>query len=336
MTVTSRTALLLGMALLGLGIMVGALLPPYQLGESLAAPNSAQRVGITSRMYDGERQLAVVPSLSPKQSLKSPGSGRITRSECGAGTPLSSGASLISLDGEPIIALHTPKPFWRDLGPGLEGDDVLELQEALAQIGFEAPNTGRFDAATGYALVALVEEHGGRLPENKFELARFLWLPAPEVVISGCSAGLGDSVALETELAAIGGVVESLSVVAFDPTEQQRVVAVADTEAVIGEDGLITDQSFLQAVERTAQFARWEQEGEGQLTLRSVYEEPKEAFAVPPAAIAATRGENEGCILTPRGEIWVNILGSELGQTFVQGELPDTVIIETGPAKRCG
>ena len=38
-----------------------------------------------------------------------------------AGTVLSQGATVVEVDGAPVIAIEAPFPFWRTLGPGRRG-----------------------------------------------------------------------------------------------------------------------------------------------------------------------------------------------------------------------
>jgi multidrug efflux pump subunit AcrA (membrane-fusion protein) len=56
---------------------------------------------------------------------------------------------LLELSGRPVFALQGALPMYRDLGPGSEGEDVLQLERALERLGFDPGIVdGRYDADT--------------------------------------------------------------------------------------------------------------------------------------------------------------------------------------------
>jgi peptidoglycan hydrolase-like protein with peptidoglycan-binding domain len=65
------------------------------------------------------------------------------------------GDSLYEVDTVPVRAVVGDTPFWRDLGVGLDGDDVAQLQEALAVLGhYRGEVDGRFQLTTDQAVRA--------------------------------------------------------------------------------------------------------------------------------------------------------------------------------------
>jgi peptidoglycan hydrolase-like protein with peptidoglycan-binding domain len=63
------------------------------------------------------------------------------------------GDTLYTVDTVPVRAVAGAMPFYRDLGPGVVGRDVAQLQRNLATLGLHRGGThGRFDAATGQAV----------------------------------------------------------------------------------------------------------------------------------------------------------------------------------------
>ena len=69
------------------------------------------------------------------------------------GQQLEEGDVLLSASGRPVFLFLGAVPVFRDLTPGVQGQDVQQLEEALARLGF-APGTvdGLFDADTSAAV----------------------------------------------------------------------------------------------------------------------------------------------------------------------------------------
>ncbi len=77
------------------------------------------------------------------------------------GSLIEEGDVLLSISGRPVFALEGAQPSYRDLGPGMTGQDVKQLEAALSRAGFHpGPADGRFDAATAEAVRSLYLRHG--------------------------------------------------------------------------------------------------------------------------------------------------------------------------------
>ncbi|HDH03587.1 MAG TPA: hypothetical protein ENH15_05020, partial [Actinobacteria bacterium] len=77
------------------------------------------------------------------------------------GTLIEDGQAVAEVGGRPVFVLQGELPAFRDLGPGQSGDDVEQLEEALARLGFDpGPVDGIYDAATAAAVTALYDENG--------------------------------------------------------------------------------------------------------------------------------------------------------------------------------
>ena len=69
------------------------------------------------------------------------------------GTELREGDVVLTTSGRPVFVLAGERPAFRDLGPGLTGDDVKQLEESLARLGFNpGPQDGAYDNATETAV----------------------------------------------------------------------------------------------------------------------------------------------------------------------------------------
>lgn len=61
---------------------------------------------------------------------------------------IKAGAVVMEVNGRPVFALEGAVPMHRTIGPGAKGTDVKQLQKGLRRLGYRAPATGVFDAAT--------------------------------------------------------------------------------------------------------------------------------------------------------------------------------------------
>ena len=76
-------------------------------------------------------------------------------------TEVNEGDVIIEVSGRPVFVLQGSLPGFREFEPGVEGDDVLQLEEALARLGFLSVEPDRlYGAATEEAITALYDEVG--------------------------------------------------------------------------------------------------------------------------------------------------------------------------------
>lgn len=80
----------------------------------------------------------------------------------GVGSAVSSGDVVAQVSGRPVILLSGDTPAYRDMLPGGRGDDIRQLQSALAAIGYlpVAAADGVFGFQTKTALAALYRDRG--------------------------------------------------------------------------------------------------------------------------------------------------------------------------------
>lgn len=80
------------------------------------------------------------------------GAGLVTKAP-EAGLELDEGTPFMEVNGLPVFALEGGRPMYRDLGPGDSGEDVRQLEEALARLGFDpGAIDGVYDGATASAI----------------------------------------------------------------------------------------------------------------------------------------------------------------------------------------
>ena len=117
------------------------------------------------------------------------------------GTEVREGDILFITSGRPVFLLAGLEPAFRDLGPGLKGDDVRQLEEALMRLGFDpGPADGVYDGQTEAAVSALYQ-HAGVAPfkASAEQLARLRALQTDknsadiDVISAGDSAATGQN-----------------------------------------------------------------------------------------------------------------------------------------------
>jgi HlyD family secretion protein len=85
-----------------------------------------------------------------------------------AGGTVQPGGVMVAVSGRPLIALRGAVPAYRDLKPGDHGDDVRQLQAALADLGHSRGGDpkGTFGAGTKAAVRALYADLGYDAPDT--------------------------------------------------------------------------------------------------------------------------------------------------------------------------
>lgn len=173
-----RMVLVIGL-LVGVGGLIGggwvaahAFTSPEQWAAQAAAP-SEEPVLAEVRQGDlvDERTIGamVEPTGSFARTLTgATGAARsiVTASDHGSGDVVTSGEVLVRVNGEPVFALVAPFPFYRDLGVGDSGPDVLALQENLHALGLLTNVDGEFGRGTASALAALYRSVNATAPKR--------------------------------------------------------------------------------------------------------------------------------------------------------------------------
>jgi peptidoglycan hydrolase-like protein with peptidoglycan-binding domain len=107
------------------------------------------------------------------------------------GSVVAPGDVLLTISGRPVFLFTGVQPAYRDLGPGMSGEDVIQLEMGLQNSGFDPGAVdGTYDEATGRAVAALSARHGvapvvateGQLAETR---------PIEAGLVAGTRAGSG-------------------------------------------------------------------------------------------------------------------------------------------------
>ena len=135
--------------------------------------------------YGSPREVSVAPS-----ALKT--GPRVVTSLPGVGSQIGEGDVLLTISGRPVFVLEGTQPSYRDLGPGMSGQDVEQLEKALVRIGLDPGQVDTsYDAETEGAIEALYRRHGFHpVVANDAQLAAARTLEAELVDGSSPSSGV--------------------------------------------------------------------------------------------------------------------------------------------------
>jgi hypothetical protein len=127
------------------------------------------------------------------------------------GDVLEQGSVVAGVDGQPVVALDGDVPMWRDLGSGVDdGVDVLQLEQALAALGFaqeyDVTVDGDWTDATTRAVTDF-QEANGMTEDGQLAKGEVVFIPEP------------------VRVAAVGGVAGQASTeAAIEVTSQQQAI----------------------------------------------------------------------------------------------------------------
>ncbi|WP_438304418.1 peptidoglycan-binding protein [Streptomyces sp. HUAS TT11] len=76
---------------------------------------------------------------------------RVTKAPV-VGSEVKEGDVLMQVSGRPVLVLRGTVPMYRTLGPGAAGDDVEQLERALARLGFDPGGTGTYGQSDAAAV----------------------------------------------------------------------------------------------------------------------------------------------------------------------------------------
>ena len=317
-------------ALLGAALGAGAVfltVPAPVPSWAGAATEVDASLTVVPQQYLGQQLVAVTAQRGAEQEILWPTSGVVREVNCAVGEQIESGNSLFTIDNDPILALHTATPLWRDLTPGLQGDDVRALQEELNRLGASVAVTGTFGPATTAAVRSLWAGMGGDGRQTSIPLAQVMWLYDTQVLVSDCPVQVGQHVDAATRALTVGGQLESLTLTTpTTPAGHRALIAGSDVAAELPTHGVMTDADFLAAFSQTPAFIQYVTDG-GSLTVTTVLDQPIDVVAVPASALFDVFGP-QGCLMSDGQAVEVEIVASQFGQTLVRADpLPRTVLV---------
>ena len=111
-----------------------------------------ERVLTSDIVTRGTARFGLPQSISVVPSALKPGAGVITTLPP-RNTQLDEGDVLLTASGRPVLVLQGEIPAFRDLVPGISGDDVRQLEAGLRRLGFDPGSVdGTYDEQTSAAV----------------------------------------------------------------------------------------------------------------------------------------------------------------------------------------
>lgn len=359
----------IGIAWLVLAIVVSvaltatacALLLPDREPAILSRPGEVTTVTVSTQQYSGSRQVSVTPVLSEAQQLTTTAVGTITEVMFTGGT-LNSGTVIMRVDDNPVVALHTDVPLYRDLALDMTGADVQALNRELGRLGLFAqhggdPESNRYTWATQMAVQSLMVGAGigDGYDGATLALRNVVWLPDQSDTVSNWQPRRGRSLAPGAVIGTIAGTLTRLDVAGITASAQPRVLIVAGVTVTLpAEKTNIEDRKALDQVQASDQYRQQigsatgsaaaspdgSSSGSGIQPLAATLslDKPIEVLRVPAAAVFGLDGTT-GCVASAGKSIPVSVVGSELGVSLVTldggaSNFPSTVDIGSAIAGR--
>jgi peptidoglycan hydrolase-like protein with peptidoglycan-binding domain len=201
---------------------------------------------------------------------------------------------------------------------GDTGADVRSLQEELNRLGYNVGVDGSMGRRTLSAGVQSLAAAGIEWRGTTFPASRTVWMPAQQVHIRACDSTLGARVAGGDPIATLSSGHQTISVdnLPDDLVEGPRVVTIGTGAVPVdaaGKSGPIPVDLDARAQDSTDVDASAPKPIAATLSLA----EPTRVSSVPPSAIVALSGSH-GCVESNGEMLHVQVVGSQLGQTFVQ------------------
>lgn len=323
-------------ALVG-GLIIGVWLTRPEVPADLRNDSALALAPASARSFDDGRTTTLLVTTREPQAIASPRDGRVSAIVCTPGSPVSSGESILTIDGAGVVALATAVPGWRDLDVGDLGQDVGALNAELRRLGLAAPESDEVTKETLEAYRVLARTVGAPAPtRDTIPVADILWLPDSQVVVADCPTRLGDAITVgDPVLTLLSAPTARTSSLPTDAIDGERTLSIGATQLAVDIDGHVAPEHLpdLLASEIYASTPVDEQ-GIRQLTARWSLSEPTTVWVVPPRAVVVD-SHSRTCVVSPDDSVVpVRVVGSELGQTFVvpAASAPVPAQVHTAPS----
>lgn len=245
-----RLRLVAAIGLLGVPLLVGLILAVWALRES-PLHSAEPEQPLVAQIGAAERRDSVPVALRLVEARPYPvvsqSSGIVTALSLSVGKAVSTGQTVLAVDGLPVVAYVAPSPLYRDIGPGLSGDDVTVAQQFLQEMGY----LGQVDGRVGDATVRAIREFNAAqaLPHGDVLLtSSLLWIPLDSAEPHEITVRVGQRIEPQTELySTVSG--QDQIVVDTAPAPVERMVGLGAERATLPEgQSIIADPNQVAAL----------------------------------------------------------------------------------------
>lgn len=226
-------------------------------GAALTTPVAPVVMTVGAGATETDAPVTVTVSTARPAPLVAPAiSGVVTAVSLGPGDVLGQGDPVFEVDGRPVRAASTSKPFYRVIVPGDTGGDVTALRTLLRNVGVDVAAAG---AADGVLRTAVGSWLGSQPDGVVFDPAGVIWLPTAGLVVDTVAVTVGaPAPGAGASVVTFAPVVESATVPAsgFAADATGFTVAVAGRSIPVEKSGALTlskeDARVLAATAATA------------------------------------------------------------------------------------
>lgn len=148
-------------------VAAGQIKSPAQIAADTAAPSASLLTAqVERRSLSTEVIVRGTGRYGKPEAISLPSSGLKTTTQlisriAKPDAVLRDGSTAMTVSGRPVFVLQGATPMHRDLGPGDSGEDVRQLERALARAGYRPGAVdGRYDGATAGAVARMYRAHG--------------------------------------------------------------------------------------------------------------------------------------------------------------------------------
>lgn len=331
--------------LFGAGVM--SVLMSSEVPDALQSGSRSTFLPVSERTLDDSRNVALTVELGDPLLLRSGSEGTVTGTAAESGGIVKSGDEVFEVEGHPVVALASLSPLWRNLVKGDKGSDVEGLQKALVELGYALAIDGEVGDYTLRAVADLqgITSAAGIREFESISPGMFLWLPAKSVTVGKVRLAVGQKIAAGDEVIELDRSIRSISVaqVPSDVIDAEHVLVFDDKEFTVDKSGKLVDPSSenLALIRQSHVFKEWEKsstDGNSQLSVPLKLQTEIQAVSVSPSVVYGIEG-NTGCVSDGQRSYKVKLVGSELGQTYVQFdkdvEVPQALSNEVGAQPSC-
>ncbi|MDR0782640.1 MAG: hypothetical protein LBE83_02650 [Propionibacteriaceae bacterium] len=320
------------------GVTAGMFLAPLPPPSELVSASGAASVPVVQQQFSDPIKVEALFVVSDATPLITRASGTVTTPIAGSGV-LVSGKVALGVNGQPVIAVNTTVPLYRDLEIGDRGRDVEAFNSELTRLGYGELSSDRFTWSTVLAWRALLSEAGVEDPGWEQSLVDVIWLPERTVTLQSWSALPGTLVMPGDTIGYVRPKLLNVELSLANPVtpaDGSRELRLFDQSLPLDDLEAPLSKEFLSALEQTPEFARMLLNERDTSTGTWSLLEPITALRVPPGALFAVVGSS-ACLQSGDLALPVTIVGAGLGATLVTTDQPvDLVAIGAGiTATKC-
>lgn len=275
----------------------------------------------------------VLASWTATGEVYAPASGVLTEQLVPSGRPVEAGTVVATVDLKPVVVAAGDVPAFRDLRGGVAGQDVAQLQELLATLGFLDPDgiDGSFGPATTRAVRAW-QEHLGIARDGSVPLGQVLFVQELPLRVRW-AVEVGQQVQAGQPLGAILTAVPTLvaeigrRALADLPLDAEVVVTGGSGVRWLGRiGGVVEEGPEGSTVEVVLHSDGCDEHCDGipvdgvtRLSGRAVLTEERHGPVVPASAVIISAAGQHSVLVEGRGWVAVEVLAEADGQVVLHG-----------------